>query len=622
MKEATEETALIEETLAKVKFILSKDKKDDCREDTILRQEIQMIFKAEVNANTIAYPCIEKDQSELLIALLELIYFLFNMDNNIRNKLYKENLNEIKNKSIMKMVLSLTKLENIAIDIDTKIVPLYNIISGALDKKEEYTLIDYIDSVFINLSFIPRFKNLFKFQIFSLIIKFYLSPNGALLNYNEKELNIDDDTSLDLIKDLLEKKDMSDEILVQSVVILNYETLYDSIGKKNIKEILKGIKDASLKIKGIKKSALCVDKILLAFVDEMTRPNSLKKKKKNKKKKSPIIVNNEEKDLKIEKYEKELRTEKYKNNDFIKETKDIIIIKDNEATSTKEIPNDKKDKIKGKTNIIKFGDIKDIKNEINILLEKLINKNNMGNDDSKNDLEKLKNIINGLVEDMDKYKAKTDALEIDNHNIIEDMVKYKTKSDALEKDNHNMKEDIKEYKLKTDQEIDNLKSRISDLEEECEETKEILGNIQCRKFSKNFLNCFDRYLTSDDEDRIKKNKKLKGVIISERIGKKFSGAEKNKLAVIQKLITSSSDLLNEANFFAHYLIIDNYEEEIKAYKNKKNLDKIDFPMTFCYLISLNIPQEYFEDSFAFLKKYFNKKLKPKNDDNILESYLN
>ena len=601
MKEATEETVLIEETLAKVKFILSKDKKDDCREDTILRQEIQMIFKAEVNANTIAYPCIEKDQSKLLIALLELIYFLFHMDNNNRNKLYEENLNEIKNESIMKMVLSLTKLENIEIVMDTKIVPLYNIISDALDQKEEYTLIDYIDSVFVTLSFIPRLKNLFKFQIFSLIIKFYLSPNGVLLNYNEKELNIDDDTSLDLIKDLLEKKDMSDEILVQSVVILNYETLYDSIGKKNIKEILKGIKNASLKIKGIKKSALCVEKILLAFVDEMKRPNSLKKKKKNKKKKSPIIVNNEEKDLKIEKYEKELRTEKYKNNDFTKENKDIIIIKDNEATSTKEIPNDKKDKIKGKTNIIKFGDIKDIKNEINILLEKLINKNNMGNDDSKNDLEKLKNIINGLVEDMDKYKAKTDALE---------------------KDNHNMKEDIKEYKLKTDQEIDNLKSRISDLEEECEETKEILGNIQCRKFSKNFLNCFDKYLTPDDEDRIKKNKKLKGVIISERIGTIFSGVDKNKLAVIQKLITSSSDLLNEGNFFAHYLIIDNYEEEIKAYKNKKNLDKIDFPMTFCYLISLNIPQEYFEDSFAFLKKYFNKKLKPKNGDNILESYLN
>ena len=104
--------------------------------------------------------------------------------------------------------------------------------------------------------------------------------------------------------------------------------------------------------------------------------------------------------------------------------------------------------------------------------------------------------------------------------------------------------------------------------------REVLGKIQNRDLSKNFLRFFKTYLTQEDLNEIRKNKKLRGEIIPKRIKELFPEAKKEKLEIVQKLIESSSNLIKHGNYFAHYITLDNYENEIQAYKEKNNLDKL------------------------------------------------
>ena len=59
--------------------------------------------------------------------------------------------------------------------------------------------------------------------------------------------------------------------------------------------------------------------------------------------------------------------------------------------------------------------------------------------------------------------------------------------------------------------------------------REVLGKIQNRDLSKNFLRFFKTYLTQEDLNEIRKNKKLRGEIIPKRIKELFPEAkEKNQ----------------------------------------------------------------------------------------------
>lgn len=101
------------------------------------------------------------------------------------------------------------KTQNFDFEIkNQKLVDIYNIISNSLDLKDEYSLSEYIDSILINLSFIPGLESLLKYKIFSLIIRYYLSPFNIILNFNENEINISENISLELIipKDSKKKK--------------------------------------------------------------------------------------------------------------------------------------------------------------------------------------------------------------------------------------------------------------------------------------------------------------------------------------------------------------------------------------------------------------------------------
>ena len=201
-----------------------------------------------------------------------------------REEYYKENVLNIKNKNIKLLINELIKLENFDFEINMNLIALFNTISNILDMKKSFTLSEYIDSIFIKLAFSPKLLVLLKFQIYIFISRYNLSNFGIVLKFRKNEINLTDEASINLIVDLFKKENVSDELLVQSVIILNYDSLNDTIVKYNFNQIIKGIKAVSEKSNNFKNNSLCVERIMLMFIDEMDMPKRLRKKRKRRKK--------------------------------------------------------------------------------------------------------------------------------------------------------------------------------------------------------------------------------------------------------------------------------------------------------------------------------------------------
>ena len=186
---------------------------------------------------------------------------------------------------------------------------LFNIISFALDQKTSYTFEEFIDSVLVDLSFVPGLELLLKYQLYLILHTYYLSPIHVNLDFSENEINISDDTSLDLITEIFNKKQNEFESVIKSIVFLNYGSLENSIKNYQIDEILSAIDVVCKKLKNIKnviKLSLCVEKITTMFVDELKRPKD-KKKKNKRKKKSKKLDNNKNIQKEVEENISELK---------------------------------------------------------------------------------------------------------------------------------------------------------------------------------------------------------------------------------------------------------------------------------------------------------------------------
>lgn len=157
---------------------------------------------------------------------------------------------------------------------------LFNIISFALDQKTSYTFEEYIDSVLVDLSFVLGLELLLKYQLYLILHTYYLSPIHVNLDFSENEINISDDTSLDLIIEIFNKKQNEFESVIKSIVFLNYGSLENSIKNYQIDEILSAIDVVFKKqnIKNVIKFSLYVEKIPTMFVDELKRPKDKKRK--------------------------------------------------------------------------------------------------------------------------------------------------------------------------------------------------------------------------------------------------------------------------------------------------------------------------------------------------------
>jgi len=200
-----------------------------------------------------------------------------------REMLYYQSYENIKNKEVINLIKEVANLERISYNVNETLAILYNKISNTLYEKETLTFLEYIDSVFIKLAFLPECGLLLKYQIQSYINVYYLSQLGIFLQFRQNEIKLEDEKELKLIVNLFEKDVIDNVLLVQSIIILNYDSLSDTIVKFDLNRIIGAIKVVSLKMENIKNNSLCVERIMLMFTDELEMPAKLRNKIKGRK---------------------------------------------------------------------------------------------------------------------------------------------------------------------------------------------------------------------------------------------------------------------------------------------------------------------------------------------------
>jgi len=574
-----------QETITKIRAILSQKQSEELEQDKIYKMKIKILFSLRDDQKEVNFPVIENNH-QILIKFIELINLIFEKEKSERNLLYQTNLSNIKEKNIITLIQELQELEIFKIKTNSnELDKLFTILSNVSDDKKLWTLSGYLDSMLLNISFQPKFKSLLKFEIYLLILNNYLRLYNMLLNFHEEEMNVEEEKSLKLIIALFQNIKTDDESLVLSIIVLNYNSLAAIMKLIDSEKILSIIRDISSKIQNAKKSKLCVDKVLMIFSEEIQFQNILKKQKKGSNIKTNINVIQEKQQV-SNLSDVEEKNEIIMNNTKTKSNKvNISHQKDtNELSFIKNLDNE------NKSIISQLGDNYDDKNNIINLFNKVFNIINMGNDSLSDDVNRLKDIMLNLVEKNEK-----------------------------------MKEDLNELKIELKKEVtalNSLKSRVNYLEKDINDMKNMFGIVQSRGFSRNFLSYFNQYLTEDDISDIKARKISIYDAIIKRISEKYKEADKTKLLVVKNLIQKSNELLiQDGYFFPHSITLENFEEEIEEYKRKNNLDKLPSPNKFCYLISLGLYNDNFDECFAFLCRYFDENLVSKGNDDSLNDYF-
>jgi len=323
--------------------------------------------------------------------------------------------------------------------------------------------------------------------------------------------------------------------------------------------------------------------------------------------------------------------------DRMENKENSIIINENIDVNTGKTTNVTNDSHNTQNEKKSLRDEKDIVNrskELNIYFNNLINyinKNNMGNENIRSQIQNLQKLMINIADENYEMKGKIKEMEQDIKIQKEDITKLTgenqmQKQDIIKLTGENQKQKKNILKLTEEneirkKEIQDLEENIEILKDECQDIKEILGNIQCRTLSKNFLRAFGTFLTNDDKNEITKNKKKKGEIISNRIKQLYPKANKQKMNLIKKLIEKSWDLQQQGNYYAHSITLEKYEDEINAYKQKNHLKTLSSPLAFCFLISLGISGNLFDNAYSFLTQFFNSNLNVEKEKFFLDLFF-
>jgi hypothetical protein len=604
MSRSSGETILKKNALDKLKYILSQAKIEETSYDVTYKYQLKILFGIDDNSFKLKFD--EKSELALMIyKIVDVLYLAMKISKNKRENLYNTYLDNIEDLNLVKLLDELKVLKALKYEISNKkLSELLKIIQGILVIKNIYTLSEYIDSVLLTLSFYLGYECFLKYQIYAMIIQFYLSNFGVILNFHENEINVSEKRALDLICDLFKKEAIDTTVLIESIIILNYNSLEDVLQNKKTEDILLGIQDISFRFNRSKTNIIFyVEEVIEMFADEMDL--ELYKEKTTKK-----LDNNEQEaktkekiDKSIEEQDKKfLLNEANKNNNSDKVTDKMNVTKAQQKNDIDIVEGDEK-----------VEDNQSYKNNMNIIntINNLIKNINMGNsEDMKKNTESLRNLMLKIVEDNSQLKEKINVMTGKMNEMAQEM--------------QNQAGTIQEMQNQI-QEINNLKEQVNNLRDECDDLNVTLNKIKFRDLSRNFLRCFYPYLEKDDWKIINNNRNLKGEIISNKIKKKYPKCDEKKMNLIQNLIKKSSNLLNQGNRFAHHILIKKFQYEIEEYKERNNLDRLSSPNLFCLLLNLGISydaDETFEDSYSFLKNYFTRNLRKPLSDNLLDSYFN
>ena len=126
---------LIEDTMMKNDFILFQKPREEDKNDTKLKNIIELLFGKEIKSKDITFQNIEKEAQRLLGKLIGLIDTLFKMKKAEREQLLLIEVISIKNSNIITIIEELEALQSIEVTIENKKIDnLCNIIIKSLLK--------------------------------------------------------------------------------------------------------------------------------------------------------------------------------------------------------------------------------------------------------------------------------------------------------------------------------------------------------------------------------------------------------------------------------------------------------------------------------------------------------
>jgi hypothetical protein len=173
-----------------------------------------------------------------------------------------------------------------------------------------------------------------------------------------------------------------------------------------------------------------------------------------------------------------------------------------------------------------------------------------------------------------------------------------------------------------EQEINVLKEENKEIKEENKEIKNMLYKMKFKDIAKKFLDSFSYYSILEEAFILKSNEK------SKRYSKIINGLEKafpeskskRKFIVLKCLIKRIGIFLDDDYSLLYSEIKDHYKNDIDIYKKEKNLSDFSSKI-FCFLkiIGLNA---YFDESYDFMKKYFNDNFEVNFTSDPIRDYLN
>ena len=207
-----------------------------------------------------------------------------------------------------------------------------------------------------------------------MIIQYFLKKYEIVVPYFESDINVNEDKSINLIVNLFTKDEIDFASVVQSIIILNYNSISDVIGNCTDKEIFLGIDNIAKRLKDIKhvgKISVCVEKIVEMFVDEIVGQKNKKEFEKKKSKKKSKKRKKAEKNAENKSVSKITKTINKGNEDTImaKNTKET----NKPSDSFNKIDNEIKDKYAENA-------LNNPKLNIVNLLNNIVNKIKMGNE--------------------------------------------------------------------------------------------------------------------------------------------------------------------------------------------------------------------------------------------------
>ena len=232
----------IEFVLEKVQFILDQKKEEELEEDALLKHIIELIFKSK---NIINYPRIY-DPKKILDGFIEIIYELFRLCKNKRQIFYKTAIDNIKNEIIINNVKNCKQYENTKFYLNEDLKELYEIIKK-IHFKETYSLFDFLDVITSNLCFMLDERRLLEFKIYSIIDKHYMNKYHREFEEKEIELDLNCQTCITLITDIISNKFKDDKLLFLCILTLKYRNIHNKFKKVNLFSIIKACENVESK---------------------------------------------------------------------------------------------------------------------------------------------------------------------------------------------------------------------------------------------------------------------------------------------------------------------------------------------------------------------------------------